>query len=140
MKRRNELRKLKNEVTDLHRELTWLTLQLNEDRRGLTAYAPIEAMKLAEDADGRSLKNETRLAELGARLAELGAQFLTHADLVLVNDASAPQGTRLLRKLDLYRGRTHEGQRIHQVRQSWDSVTEYHIEGKGYTDEEFNRG
>ena len=99
-------------------------------------YAPMDAYMEWEGALKRWEGALKRVQALEKQVAELRTQLLNHHEAVVVNDATAHNGTRILTKLDIYRGKTPQGRVIHPVRSPTSQVTEYHVAGKGYTDKE----
>lgn len=61
--------------------------------------------------------------------SELLGMILSHDEEVVLNDWAADGGRLHVKRLDVFRGRTPGGQKIHTVRRANEAMTEYHVEG-----------
>jgi len=133
-------------LQDLRDEVCRLEQQL-EDRVGETHQAQRTHHELLE---GRMMRLATRLEALvdtaseshqsidwlSKRVTELEQRLLDHHEVVLVNDGGSPRSTSAWPKYTIYRGRTPQGKRIHEIRRPGMSEVEYHVEGVAMKDEE----
>lgn len=95
-------------------------------------HVPSDLRYASERADALEEELRANNVALQRRVTQLERRLLDHHLAAPVNTA---RGVTLYTMLDIYRGETPQGQRIHEVRRASEARTEYHVEGVAVDDE-----